>query len=79
MAFAHEVQGEDIEICERVQRGLASRAYDRGRFSVRFEAGVHWFQRRLGEAYGEWIEQGRAVEAPPALDPRHPPSDADEE
>ena len=73
MAFADEVQAEDIGICERVQRGLASRAYDRGRFSVRFEAGVHWFQRRLGEAYGEWID-GERLDAPtPVLDPRHPP------
>lgn len=73
MAFADEVQAEDIGICERVQRGLASRAYDRGRFSVRFEAGVHWFQRRLGEAYGEWIDGERFVAPPPVLDPRHPP------
>jgi choline monooxygenase len=75
MAFAHEVQAEDMEICEHVQRGLASRAYDRGRFSVKFEAGVHWFQRRLGEAYSDWIEHARPVAPPPVLDPRHPPAD----
>lgn len=78
MAFADEVQAEDIEICEHAQRGLASRAYDRGRFSVRFEAGVHWFQRRLGEAYGEWIEHARPEAPPPPLDPRHPPDGPNE-
>lgn len=42
--FADEVQYEDIEICEYVQNGLKSRAYDRGRFSARHENGVHHFQ-----------------------------------
>lgn len=36
-------QLEDIEICEAVQRRLSSWAYDRGRFSVRRESGVHHF------------------------------------
>jgi choline monooxygenase len=51
VAFSDKVQREDAEICERVQRGLASRAYDKGRFSVRFEAGVHHFQSLLKHAY----------------------------
>lgn len=42
--FADEVQYEDIEICEYVQRGLKSRSYNRGRFSARHENGVHHFQ-----------------------------------
>jgi len=41
---AHRTQLEDISICEHVQRGLASSAYDRGRFSVELEGGVHHFQ-----------------------------------
>lgn len=49
--FSDRVQQEDIEICEHVQRGLASRAYDRGRFSVEAEAGVYHFQSLLKEAY----------------------------
>lgn len=69
MSFADEVQAEDIEICEYVQRGLASRAYDRGRFSVKFEAGVHWFQRRLCDAYGRWLTHGSTLVVPPVLDP----------
>lgn len=44
-------QGEDISICEHVQRGLNSRAYDRGRFSVELEGGVHHFQNLIREAY----------------------------
>ncbi|HYK83591.1 MAG TPA: SRPBCC family protein [Gemmatimonadales bacterium] len=51
LAFSDKVQQEDAEICERVQRGLSSRAYDRGRFSVRFEAGVYHFQKLLKHAY----------------------------
>jgi len=50
-AFSDQVQQEDIGICERVQQGLASRAYDRGRFSVRFEEGVYHFQQLLKQAY----------------------------
>jgi choline monooxygenase len=55
VSFSDGVQHEDIEICERVQRGIASRAYDRGRFSPEFEGAVHHFQRLLKEAYGRWL------------------------
>ena len=40
---------EDIRICESVQRGLRSRYYDRGRFSVKRENGVHHFHGLLAE------------------------------
>lgn len=53
LEYADRVQAEDIEICERVQLGLGSRAYDRGRFSVECEAGVHHFQECLKRAYRE--------------------------
>jgi phenylpropionate dioxygenase-like ring-hydroxylating dioxygenase large terminal subunit len=42
--FADEVQYQDIEICEYVQKNLHSRAYNSGRFSARHENGVHHFQ-----------------------------------
>jgi choline monooxygenase len=42
--FSESVQQEDIEICELVQRGLNSSAYDRGRFSVKRENAVYHFQ-----------------------------------
>jgi choline monooxygenase len=43
------IQGEDLAICESVQRGLKSRAYRTGRLSVRREAGEHLFHRLLYE------------------------------
>jgi choline monooxygenase len=42
--YSEKIQQEDIEICEAVQRGLRSRAYDKGRFSVKRELGVYHFQ-----------------------------------
>lgn len=44
---AERIQQEDIDVCESVQRGLASQAYDTGRLSVRREAGEHLFHRLL--------------------------------
>ena len=47
IAVGDRVQGEDLGICEAVQRGLKSRAYRAGRLSVRREAGEHLFHRLL--------------------------------
>lgn len=47
MNVGDRVQGEDLGICEAVQRGLKSRAYGAGRLSVRREAGEHLFHRLL--------------------------------
>lgn len=47
--FSDQIQQEDIEICEIVQKGLTSRSYDRGRFSVLRENGVHHFQGLIHE------------------------------
>lgn len=55
--YSHAIQLEDIEICEHVQKGLESRAYDRGRFSVEFENGVHHFQSLLKNAYRNALEK----------------------
>jgi choline monooxygenase len=49
IAFSDEVQQEDIGLCESVQRGLQSALYDRGRYSVKRENGVHHFHRLLEE------------------------------
>ncbi len=49
VAFSDEIQQEDIKICESVQRGLGSRTYDTGRFSVKRENGVHHFHLLLNE------------------------------
>jgi len=47
--FSDEIQDEDVEICERVQRNLRSRVYDRGRYSPARENGVHHFHSLLHE------------------------------
>jgi choline monooxygenase len=47
MGVSERVQQEDIVICDGVQRGLGSRAYQAGRLSVRREAGEHLFHRLL--------------------------------
>ncbi|HEX4535518.1 MAG TPA: SRPBCC family protein [Candidatus Acidoferrum sp.] len=49
VAFSDQVQQEDIGLCENVQRGLRSATYDRGRYSVKRENGVHHFHMLLGE------------------------------
>jgi choline monooxygenase len=48
--FSDEIQLEDISICEAVQKNLRSRSYQRGRFSVKQEKGVHAFHRMYAEA-----------------------------
>ena len=53
IAFSDEIQQEDIVICEQVQRGLRSRAYDSGRFSAKRENGVYHFQNLVREFLGE--------------------------
>jgi len=47
VGLGERIQEEDVAICESVQRGLASRAYQQGRLSVRREAGEHLFHRLL--------------------------------
>jgi choline monooxygenase len=50
VAFSDEIQIEDVAICETVQRGLRSRTYDRGRYGVKRENGVHHFHRLYAAA-----------------------------
>jgi choline monooxygenase len=47
IAVSEQIQKEDAAVCESVQRGLSSRAYDTGRLSARREAGEHLFHRLL--------------------------------
>lgn len=60
LRFSDHVQQEDIGICQHVQRGLASPAYDRGRFSVKYEEGVWHFHRLLRAAYARWLDGATA-------------------
>jgi choline monooxygenase len=56
IAVAHEVQLEDGEICEEVQRGLKSRSFDTGRFSIKREAPGYHFHQLLAR----WLREGHA-------------------
>ena len=49
--FSHAIQEEDIFICEQVQKGLSSGAYEAGRLNPRRESGVWHFQNLLRAAY----------------------------
>jgi choline monooxygenase len=49
LRVAHQIQDEDIGVCEEVQRGLKSRSFHTGRFSVRREAGGYQFHRLLAQ------------------------------
>jgi choline monooxygenase len=49
IAFSDQIQQEDIQLCEWVQKGLKSKVYNRGRFSVLRENGVHHFQSLVHE------------------------------
>ena len=51
--FSDEVQQEDIDICEAVQRGLASGTYEAGRLCPRRESGVWHFHNLLRAAYAD--------------------------
>lgn len=51
MEFSDEIQQEDIDICEQVQKGLLSGGYVPGRLSPKREAGVWHFQNLLRRAY----------------------------
>lgn len=54
--YSHKIQLEDIQICESVQKGLQSKAYDKGRFSVEREQGVFHFQSLLKKVFGERLK-----------------------
>jgi len=47
VAASDQVQIEDVEVCESVQRGLRSSAFDRGRYAPQVEQAAHHFHRLL--------------------------------
>lgn len=49
IAVAERVQQEDADICEQVQRGLASGVFDTGPYCSRREMGVYHFHRLLAQ------------------------------
>ncbi len=52
VSFSDEIQREDIDICEAVQRGLRSSTYSSGRYSPVRENGVHHFHELYAESMG---------------------------
>ena len=54
---AHQVQLEDQEVCEEVQRGLHSRSYSTGRFSVKRESGAYYFHQLLGRKLRDALKE----------------------
>ena len=52
-ALLDTVEDQDQWVIELVQRGMASSAYDRGRYSPTREQGVHHFQRMLSALFDE--------------------------
>jgi choline monooxygenase len=51
LVASDRVQEEDIQICESVQRGLSSSAYQAGRYSASLETGMHLFHQWLHRDY----------------------------
>jgi choline monooxygenase len=51
LATSRRVQDEDMDVCDRVQRGLGSRSYDRGRYAPRVEMGEYHFHGLLAADY----------------------------
>jgi choline monooxygenase len=56
--LSDEIQLEDAGICEAVQRGLRSSSYDRGRYSVKRENGLHHFHSLWHEFMSAGDEAG---------------------
>ncbi len=55
LKISGEIQQEDIEICELVQKGLGSQAYHKGRFSVERELGVWHFQSLVKQSFSAYL------------------------
>jgi choline monooxygenase len=51
-ASLDKVELEDEEVVEHVQKGIRSRFYEHGRYSVTKETGTHHFHRLISEFMG---------------------------
>ena len=58
--FSHQIQIEDVGICEAVQKNLHSRSYQRGRYSIKQEKGVHAFHCMYADVMNSW--RGRSLD-----------------
>jgi choline monooxygenase len=57
IAVGHQVQLEDMNICAEVQRGLASRTYRAGRFSVKREGPGYAFHQLLARRLVQGLDR----------------------
>jgi choline monooxygenase len=55
LSASDQVQMENTSICELVQRGLDSSAYDVWRYAPRVEMADHGFHKRLAIQYRETV------------------------
>jgi choline monooxygenase len=62
--IGHQIQLEDVGVCEDVQRGLASRSFDTGRYSVRREMAVHHFHQLLATRLRQSMSDTEATPLP---------------
>jgi choline monooxygenase len=62
-AVSTRIQGEDAEICERVQKNLASGVYVPGRLVPEQELAVHHFQTLLRRVYRAHLQDAGAAPA----------------
>jgi choline monooxygenase len=56
------VQQEDIQICEQVQKGLKSGAYNKGRICPSEELGVWAFHNNLRDAYRKILQGQKSIQ-----------------
>jgi choline monooxygenase len=63
IGVGERVQKEDVEICEEVQRGLRSRSFSTGRFSVRRENGGYQFHQLLARTLRTGLPDDSPVRA----------------
>jgi choline monooxygenase len=63
IAVAEQVQREDVSICEDVQRGLRSRSFSTGRFSVRRENGGYHFHQLLARTLRSGVSDDNQARA----------------
>jgi choline monooxygenase len=58
---SHRVQEEDIYLCEQVQLGLESQAYDSGRYAPTVEHAMHSFHRTIYDELRYQYEQHKNI------------------
>ena len=57
-----KIQDEDAEICERLQKGLRSKLFLKGRYAPMWEQGKHDYHLKLAHEYKKGLESLEAAE-----------------